>query len=211
MPSQAKFWEVNAFLRLFVAICKCLGLWVEMAKFGSVPFSPNAKPEPGLQFSNLLNPEPELGVQFQRVRFRYSLMSHKDIMIETHEFWPSFGTPFTCQTHTKWVENFKDNSYYLPHIVKHMLSIVDVVGGKENQSKKKRVTKLKVQCLPQRHPIHSLTDWLLKPTRSLAIEWAGFPNPDMHGDEIKIMRVPVASGCTSHGFWEASLIPQFVS
>ncbi|KAJ7753308.1 hypothetical protein DFH07DRAFT_774077 [Mycena maculata] len=206
MPSQAKFWEVNAFLWLFR-----LGLRVEMAKFGSVPFSPNAKPEPGLRFSNLLNPKPELGVQFQRVRFRSQScsMSHKDIMIETHEFWPSFGTPFTCQTHTKWVEKFKDNSYYLPHIVKH--AFYYVVGGKENQSKKKRVTDLKVQRLPQRGPIHSLTDWLLKPTQSLAIEWAGFPNPDMHGDEIKIMRVPVASGCTFHGFWEASLIPQFVS
>ncbi|KAJ7769205.1 hypothetical protein DFH07DRAFT_769101 [Mycena maculata] len=186
MPSQAKFWEVNAFLRLFVEISP----W-SPGRGGKVRFS--------AIFPHLLNPEPDLGVQFQRVRFRlqYSL--------------PSFGTPFTCQTHTKWVEKFKDNSYYLPHIVKHMLSIVYVVGGKENQSKKKRVTDLKVQRLPQRGPIHSLTDWLLKPTRSLAIEWAGFPNPDMHGDEIKIMRVPVASGCTFHGFWEASLIPQFVS
>ncbi|KAJ7744245.1 hypothetical protein DFH07DRAFT_943051 [Mycena maculata] len=95
-----------------------LGLRVEMAKFGSVPFSPNAKPEPGLWFSNLLNPEPELGIQFQGVRFRSQSCSTL-----------CFGTPFTCQTHTKWVEKFKDNSYYLPHIVKHMLSIVCVQWG----------------------------------------------------------------------------------
>ncbi|KAJ7741457.1 hypothetical protein DFH07DRAFT_778133 [Mycena maculata] len=201
MPSQAKYWEVNAFLRLFVEISP----W-SPGRDGKVRFSAF-----GSGFSSVRTPnQTYFFLRFSlSVKSQSCSMSHKDIMIETHEFWPSFGTPFTCQAHTKWVEKFKDNSYYLPHIVKH--AFYYVVGGKENQSKKKRVTDLKVQRLPQRGPIHSLTDWLLKPTQSLAIEWAGFPNPDMHGDEIKIMRVPVASGCTFHGFWEASLIPQFVS
>ncbi|KAJ7806311.1 hypothetical protein B0H13DRAFT_1929672 [Mycena leptocephala] len=67
-------------------------------------------------------------------------------------------------------------------------------GSAVVESKCDVIVWLCLQRLDQTDPNHltiSLADWLLKPTLSLAIvcsQMAGLPNPDMHGDGIKILR-----------------------